>query len=406
MVEDLSLVKDYSILEKRKNIICGSKDYVRKAGKLLVRAHIAIEKIYCDDEITDDELQNIEKTAFSDIFVLDSIEKYNVIYAEKNQEQMEQGINQLDQNKKGHIYTYCGLYITLSIHADKNGHILEEMTCMNDMNMAMGTYDLAARWMRSLRWVEESGIPLILYAMPKTGTQAMKATLNQYGYEHTYVHFLNINTPLDKQFYHYYGEKIPCLAHLLHDSEYVKKYHLNVLKEKKIKIITSVREPIARNYSMIFQAIKNWGPYPLVRKSNGNFAQGVIDYLEYCSSSTWDWFEDEIKEVFGIDIFRYPFDKENGYCIIKTDKVEIFLYRLESSRKLGKALGEFLGAEKSIDMLTFHEASKEEYRFVYAQLKNEIQIPDAVISQYYDNDKMRHFYTEEEITDLKNKWKR
>lgn len=311
MVEDLSLVRDYSILKKRKNIICGSKDYVRKAGKLLIRAHIEIEKIYCDGVLPDNELQNVEKVQFSDIFLV-TIEKYNVIYAEHDQELMRQNIKRLDHNNKGHIYTYCGLYLTLAINADQNKYILKEMTCMNDLNTTMGIYDFASRWLRSLRWVEESGIELILYAMPKTGTQSMKATLNQYGYEHTYVHFLNINTSLEKQFYNYYL-KLPCLAKLLNAPEFVGKNYLNTIKEKKVKIITGIREPIARNYSMIFQAIKNWGPYPLVQESNGNFEQGIIDYLHHCSSSAWDWFEDEIEQVFNINVFQYPFDKEKGY---------------------------------------------------------------------------------------------
>ena len=84
--------------------------------------------------------------------------------------------------------------------------------------------------------------------------------------------------------------------------------------------------------------------------------------------------------------------------------MEIFLYRLESSKKLGRALGAFLGAE-NIDMLACHESEKEEYRFVYEQLKGELHIPDKLMSQYYDNEKMKHFYTEEEIADMKNKWK-
>lgn len=406
MVEDLNLIRDYSILEKRKNIICGSKDYVRKASKLLVRANIPIKRIYCNDEISDMELQELEKAAFADVLHVKEIEKYNVIYAESNQEILEQQLEYLDGNKKGHVYTYCGLYIAIAINADKNKHILNDMACMNDLNNAMGAYDFAAKWLRGIRWVEESGINLILYAMPKTGTQAMKATLNQYGYEHTYIHSLNIDALLGKQLYPYYNEKIACLSELLDNPEFVKKNYLDVIKRKKLKIITGIREPIARNYSLIFQSMKNMGPSALVKKSNGNFEQGVVDSLEHCCTSAWDWFDDEIKAVFGIDIFQYPFDRENGYCIIKQDNIEIFLYRLESSKKFSKALGEFLGTGQDIHMLTFHEAKKEEYRFVYEQLKHELHIPDTAISRYYDNDRMRHFYTEEEIASFKNKWKK
>lgn len=403
MVEDLSLIRDYSVLEKRKNIICGSKDSVRKAGKLLVRAGLKVEKLYCSSKIGDSELRHIKKASFQDFFSQKNTEEYNIIYAENDQKQMEQGLNQLAAKSGGHIYTYCGLYLALAVRGDKNNQILKEMACMNDLNTTVGVYDFAARWLRGIRWVEESGIELILYAMPKTGTQAMKAVLNQYGFEHTYVHFLNLEALLHKQFYAYYDKKIPCLAQMLDEPEFVKNYYLNHIRNKKLRLITSIREPIARNYSMVFQAIKNWGPYPLVKNSEGDFEQGILNYLDFCSASSWDWFDDEIKAVFGIDVFQYPFDREKGYCVIKQGNVEIFLYRLESSKKLGKALGEFLGAE-NIDMLICHEAQKEEYRFIYEQLKRELHIPKEIISQYYDNEKMRHFYTEEEIVNMKNKW--
>lgn len=402
MVEDLNIINNFSILKMRTIVVCGSKDYVRKACKMLVRAGVFIEKIYCDDSITDDELMNLEKNAFADVFCLTNKEKYNIIYAEKDQNVLDKNLEQLDCDNSAHIYTYCGLYIAFAINVKNDKS--KEMICMNQLNHAIGMYDLAARWLRGIRWVEESGINVLLYAMPKTGTQSMKATLNKYGIEHTYIHFLNLFHPLDRQFYDYYGEKIPYLAEMLHNSEYVNDYYLNFIKNKKLKIITSVREPIARNFSMIFQSIKNWGPYPLVYRSNGNFKQGIINYLDYCNASTWEWFDYEIKEIFGIDVFQYPFDREKGYAIIKEGNVEIFLYKLEGSKHINKALGDFFGEKKGINMLVHHETNKEEYRFIYEQMKEELHISDQLLSKNYDNSKMEHFYTKDEITAFQRKW--
>jgi len=403
MIEDLALIMDCNLLNKRKNIICGSRDYVRKAAKLLVRARFKIEKIYCDDEIRDSELKGIERVSFSDGFSLKGIQKYNIIYAESDQELLDQNLKQMRFDERGHVYTYCGLYIALSVNLNKD--IYDERRNRNNLDVAIGTYNFAVKWLRSIRWVEESGIELILYAMPKTGTQSMKATLNKYGFEHTYVHFMNIDALLSKQFYNYFDNKIRRLSDLLVNDRLVKENYLNVIKGKKVKIITGVREPMARNYSMVFQAIKNWGPYPLITNLNGNFEEAIINYLDYCSNSTWEWFDDEIKEIFNIDVFNYPFNKEKGYCVIKEEHVEIFLYKLENSKVLGKALAEFLGLDKKVNMLVCHEAEKEEYRFIYKQLKRILCISEVILSKYYDNDKMRHFYGEEEILQFKNNWR-
>lgn len=242
MIEDLALIRNFNILKTRENIVCGSKEYVRKASKLLARADIRIKKIYCDESILDDELQGIESAAFSGVFFLKEKGQYNIIYGEKDQKLLDENLKQLDEGCGEHIYTYCGLYITFAINAAKEESMIsQEMICMNELNAAMGTYDLAARWLRGIRWVEESGINLLLYIMPKTGSQSMKATLNQYGFEHTYIHFLNLYSSLDKQFYNYYREKIPCLAELVQNPEQIKHHYLNFIKNKKLKIITSVR---------------------------------------------------------------------------------------------------------------------------------------------------------------------
>lgn len=99
-----------------------------------------------------------------------------------------------------------------------------------------------------------------------------------------------------------------------------------------------------------------------------------------------------------------PISRNLQYGVIKKDNIEIFIYKLENSYYFGRALGEFLDSAECIDMLSCHETNKEQYQYIYDQLKKELIIPENIISDNYDNDKMRHFYSEEEIVKLKDKW--
>ena len=165
-----------------------------------------------------------------------------------------------------------------------------------------------------------------------------------------------------------------------------------------------MREPIARNFSMMFQGIQNWGIGKLAQ-GNESFSMTKIteEYIKDCQSSTFDWFDDEIKQVFGVDIYQHPFDIERGYEIIQGGNVEIFIYKLEKSEEIGNALGEFLGVD-NFKLLKKHESSKEPHRFIYNELKQMIHIPKEILDRIYNDKRMKHFYSEDEIKAFYRKW--
>ena len=62
--------------------------------------------------------------------------------------------------------------------------------------------------------------------------------------------------------------------------------------------------------------------------------EGVKRFLETekktgnCGA-VFEWFNVELKEPLGLDIYQYEFDKMRGYQIIEKDNIELLLIKLE-----------------------------------------------------------------------------
>ena len=55
-----------------------------------------------------------------------------------------------------------------------------------------------------------------------------------------------------------------------------------------------------------------------------------------------DFFDQQLKYYFNIDIYRYPFDKEKGYCVYEFDDIRIMIYQLEKLDNLEYEISKFL----------------------------------------------------------------
>ena len=209
-------------------------------------------------------------------------------------------------------------------------------------------------------------------------------------------------------------------VHLLVDppSEYsIKPLFETVLdamrKHERIRIITLIREPIARAFSLIFQSLDSLGPY-FSMSAGESFINSCTKILEndafrlksanMCFGYQFDWFDYEMKSAFDVDVFQHPFDKEKGYSIIKQGNVEVLLMKLEKLNSLESIIGQFVGAPH-FKLINANEGSKKIYKHLYKNVREVIKIPREIVDLYYkDNPRMDHFYTEEEKAGFLKKW--
>lgn len=213
-------------------------------------------------------------------------------------------------------------------------------------------------------------------------------------------------------------------------------YYINRLTSKKLKIICGIREPISRDFSAFFQN-SECELWPFSTLSNnvfwwyGDFFN-TINALTSCElkkrNMKWifnfedtlirlqklivekkldefSWFDYEIKSVFGIDVFKHPFNKDKGYTIIKENNTELLLYKLENLSTLENVIAEFIG-NKNYTLDNINENNDKIYSYIYRQLKEIVPIDFHYYEYYYKENRIRHFYTEEEIHSYKQYWKK
>ena len=200
-------------------------------------------------------------------------------------------------------------------------------------------------------------------------------------------------------------------------------YILNNIHKKKFKIITGVREPISRDYSAFWQPFsedRNTA-YVLDSVLDSNFNTMYQNYLELIMKNNADeilknkkiivwhdefeWFNTHIKEVFGINIYDYKFDKELGYTIIKQDNCEIFLFKVEMLNTIMPEIFKFANMPADSPIKNANVANEKWYALAYESFKKNLKIPQEYVDHYYKNNKyVDHFYTEAEKENFISKW--
>jgi len=176
---------------------------------------------------------------------------------------------------------------------------------------------------------------------------------------------------------------------------------------KKWRIVSSVREPIARNISAFFQNIDKW--YPNFNDHCEIGSVGVEELIKlflekYPHDTPLTWFDSEMKSVFGIDVFAYDFPKSEGYKIYRVEHADLLLMRLEDmNERIGEAFKEFLDIDR-FALLDANVSSEKEYRSVYQEFVDSVILPDTYVERMYNSKYARHFYSDEELNRFKRKW--
>lgn len=197
-----------------------------------------------------------------------------------------------------------------------------------------------------------------------------------------------------------YGRNV-LQCHILSEISYRGDNLYKLLNLKGGKIISLVRDPVARRISEMWQNITNIQRY----STEVDFSEVEKYYFDSQFENTeFYWFEDEMKKTFNIDVFTYPFDKEKGYIIIKQGNIELLLMKMEKLNELEKIIGDFLEIE-DFHLQNDNIGKEKLYRFAFDEYKKNFIIShERLFEIYKDNKYMKHFYTEYECEALYKKW--
>ena len=179
-------------------------------------------------------------------------------------------------------------------------------------------------------------------------------------------------------------------------------YHRIKEPDPTDKIITLVRDPVARNFSGYFASLKNFiDPKVWPKTTVEDFITVFVE--EYPHDGYLTWFENKIEATIGFDVYAHNFDPKKGYMIVDN----FLLFRIEDFDKKGtRIIKEFLGEDVNLKprrsnvLPTIHKGAGPHY----TEVKKHGKMPKEFLDKMYTSRYATYFYTSDEIKEFRKKW--
>lgn len=167
----------------------------------------------------------------------------------------------------------------------------------------------------------------------------------------------------------------------------------------KVYIITIIREPISRELSNIFHRAPIFYPSIIENeiinpKKAKNLLEEKIQHPDFIKKET-TWFNDQIFNLFKIDIYSKEFDYSKKYQIYNHNNTELLLLRQENiDSTIEKAILKLLNKDIKVSKLHVNSAESKSYRNTYRNVKNEFKLEKNILEYIYQSRFFDHFYND------------
>ena len=242
--------------------------------------------------------------------------------------------------------------------------------------------------------------PVILYQMGKVGSTSIRESLKRHGVHPVFhVHRMNpLNIEGTRAAFVKRGQVPP------YDRTGAYLYRNVVQNKKKARIITIVREPVSRNISAFFQNYELLSGVDYLQ--NGSTKNELVSRFlaNYPHQVPLTWFNVEMKQTLGIDVFSYPFPKKKGYLIIKQGNFELLILKLDLPDTIKeKIIGNFVGLV-DFKLRRHNTAQNKKYAKTYKDFTTGVSLPYTYVKQLCDSKYSRHFYSKSELGAVWTGW--
>jgi hypothetical protein len=264
--------------------------------------------------------------------------------------------------------------------------------------------------------------PLLVYQMGKVGSKTVVNSLGKAGIGRRIYHIHFLSPALVKVYEQkrrkYLGtSREGALQHIWQYS-YLRKCIEKDISGKRWKVITLVRDPVARNLATFFENIevvsvdfgKDWvlnsEEYGFqISVPNNDLNELINLFFEKCRHNTpLEYYDREFKAIFDIDVYATQFPTSKGYEIYTGKHADVLLIRLEDLNQcISSAIKEFLDIN-NLTLLDKNIGEQKDYADLYKNFKNHIRLPDSYLDKLYRSKFCTHFYEEEEISRFRSRW--
>ncbi|MEM9016395.1 MAG: putative capsular polysaccharide synthesis family protein, partial [Verrucomicrobiota bacterium] len=176
--------------------------------------------------------------------------------------------------------------------------------------------------------------------------------------------------------------------------------------DREVRLITLVRDPVSRAVSNLFE---NPNLLPEETDLRELPVEEVValaaSLVESSDTYTEDWFDTELSGVLGFDVFEEPFDKADGFVIVRKGRFSLLMGKLELlANNGGRYLGEVLNLESDLEIPRRRSRSATDEASLYNQVRESLRLPSELLDQVYSSRVCQYFYTPEEIAGFRANW--
>lgn len=187
-----------------------------------------------------------------------------------------------------------------------------------------------------------------------------------------------------------------------HTPQVFDRKMIELMGISKVKIITAVRDPIAKSISKMYNFFGNLPSMCWLYDITCTDMQLIYD--KHCFEYQKD--AETFFHLFGthiVNILDFPFDKEKGYNIIQTGNIEIFIYQLEKLNTIAPNLFEWVGCPNA-ELINDNIGEEQWYSESYKLAKQSLKFSKDFMDYCYESEYVKHFYSDEDINKFKQKW--
>ena len=163
-------------------------------------------------------------------------------------------------------------------------------------------------------------------------------------------------------------------------------------------VVVPVREPVARNVAAFFQTGERFGH---TLDDPRRAVEELLAWGQWRALLTW--FDTEVRDTIGVDVFAHPFDPGRGWQVIETPAVRMLILRHEDLDRAPAALTDFLGVDVP-ELVRANVGARKPYASGYERFRREATFPGPALDEVYGSRFARHLYTEAEIDRFRARW--
>lgn len=241
---------------------------------------------------------------------------------------------------------------------------------------------------------------ILVYTMGKVGSTSIYYALKKvFGPKVLFIHFLQEK---NIKIYNRAFEKAGIKAHRLVLGPFVNKKL--IAKEKKTIIISSIREPIARNISSFFEDFRVYNEGKWIDEISET--EAIENFINnYPHHSPAHWFKEEFLYSLNLEMKDVQFNITEKAGEFEHHQYKVLLFRtdLEDDKKVD--LLKTTLNQNNIEIKTKNAHFQKSYRTFYQNFKAQIKLDELLIEDIYSAEYLRLFYSPTEINAFKLKWK-